>query len=413
MYLIKNLTNRYNIIELLLLVIALLVPLEKTSMRFMIVVISIVTLVKGNYSLFLNKINWIKLGLTLLWILPFLQLFLQNKLNQNWSHLETKLSLLLFPLFIVIGTDLKKKFLFDIFKIFIFGCCISIILCLANSIYNFLLQGEVNYFYYKKISFLHHPGYYSMYLNFATGLLYLNLLNPIKNHKIQISWSWIIIIIFSFFIILISSRTGWITNIIINGVFIFTITKRKKFNRRHWTFMLIIGFSIAGLISLSSPLKNRFNEIIKHTFYAEKQSNYPSSTSTRIKAWEATVELAKKNWLFGLGTGYGGKELNKIYRDKGYFSLKKKNINPHNQYLQYLLDHGIIGIILLFFLTIVMFIISLKEKNYDYTIFLLIMILNFTTESVLETQSGIVFFSLFNTLFFFQWLDKKQHLFDQ
>ena len=29
--------------------------------------------------------------------------------------------------------------------------------------------------------------------------------------------------------------------------------------------MLIIGFSIAGLISLSSPLKNRFNEIIKHT----------------------------------------------------------------------------------------------------------------------------------------------------
>ena len=150
MYLIKNLTNRYNIIELLLLVIALLVPLEKTSMRFMIVVISIVTLVYGNYSLFLNKINWIKLGLTLLWILPFLQLFLQNKLNQNWSHLETKLSLLLFPLFIVIGTDLKKKFLFDIFKIFIFGCCISIILCLANSIYNFLLQGEVNYFYYKK-----------------------------------------------------------------------------------------------------------------------------------------------------------------------------------------------------------------------------------------------------------------------
>ena len=78
MYLIKNLTNRYNIIELLLLVIALLVPLEKTSMRFMIVVISIVTLVYGNYSLFLNKINWIKLGLTLLWILPFLQLFLQK-----------------------------------------------------------------------------------------------------------------------------------------------------------------------------------------------------------------------------------------------------------------------------------------------------------------------------------------------
>ena len=54
-----------------------------------------------------------------------------------------------------------------------------------------------------------------------------------------------------------------------------------------------------------------------------------------------------------------------------------------------------------------MFIISLKEKNYDYTIFLLIIILNFTTESVLETQSGIVFFSLFNTLFFFPMVRQK------
>jgi O-antigen ligase len=117
--------------------------------------------------------------------------------------------------------------------------------------------------------------------------------------------------------------------------------------------------------------------------------------------------LIQKNWLTGFGTGIGRIELNKTYVSKGYISLKKKNTNTHNQYLQYLLDHGIIGFLFLFFLTIIMLIISLKERDYVYTIFIFLLIINFMTESILETQSGIVFFALFNTIFFFHWINKK------
>ena len=405
---LKNLTNKYNLTQILLLVIALLIPLEKTSMRIAIVVVSLVSIFNGEYKVFFKRTSWIKLIPTILWVLPFLQLLFLNKLNIHWAHLETKLSLLIFPVIIVLGFKLNKDFIYEIIRVFIIGCCFSIIICLIHSSYDFIVFKKSNYFFYKKLSFLHHPSYYSMYLNLAIGLLYLNIISLNTKFKINKKWSWRLIISFTIFVILISSRTGWITNFIINSLFIIILMKMKFFNRKH----LIIGFaillSLGGLVNTSTSIKNRYTEIIKHTLYAKEQSNYPSSTNTRIKAWKSATELVLKKWILGTGTGESKVELNKIYDLKGFTQLKKKNTNTHNQFLQYLLDHGVIGFIFLIFFTIILLILSLREKDYMYALFIFIMTINFMTESILETQSGIVFFALFNTLFFFNWIDRKR-----
>ena len=99
---LKNLTNKYNLTQILLLVIALLIPLEKTTMRIAIIIVSLVCILKGDYKVFLKRTSWIKLIPTALWVLPFLQLFFLSKLNVHWSHLETKLSLLLFPFLVIL-----------------------------------------------------------------------------------------------------------------------------------------------------------------------------------------------------------------------------------------------------------------------------------------------------------------------
>ena len=101
------------------------------------------------------------------------------------------------------------------------------------------------------------------------------------------------------------------------------------------------------------------------------------------------------------------KVLQEQYKKDGYDYMYKKNYNSHNQYLQVLLDHGIFGFLILAFFTFGMLYASLKQKDFIYALFLAIMILNFMTESVLETQSGVIFFAFFNTVFFFQWFNKK------
>ena len=162
-------------------------------------------------------------------------------------------------------------------------------------------------------------------------------------------------------------------------------------------------------------IKIRSNEVINSTVITgkkednklKKQIKYTSSSNTRKLAWETSFEIIKDNILFGVGTGESTSILDLNYEKKGYNFLKNKSINCHNQFIQYQLDHGLIGSICLFFFTLVMLIFSLKEKDLVYALFLFLIILNFMTESMLETQSGVVFFSIFNTLFFFKLVDNK------
>ena len=403
----KNWIHKYNLTEILLLVLVLIIPLEKITMRILLVVITVTALIKGKYNVFKTNISWVKLTLTLLWILPFAQLITLNGLSDHWSHLETKLSLLLLPVIFLIDVNTNKDFINKLAKVFLIGCCISITICLIKASYNSFILELDNSFYYKNISIFHHPSYFTMYINFGIGLLYLNLISNTPFFNIQKKLLWLMIITFTLFIVLVSSRTGWISNFIIHSLFIIILIRKKFFKQKHILYVISVLIVIGGLVNFSPSLKNRFIEIINHTIYADQQSDYPSSTSTRIKAWESASELIKDHWAFGLGTGKGAVELNEIYNSKKYFSLTKKNTNTHNQYLQYLLDHGIIGLIFLLFFTLIMFIKSYKSKDFMYTLFIGLIIINFMTESVLETQSGVIFFAFFNTLFFFNWIDKN------
>ena len=119
----KNLSNKYNLTQILLLVIALLIPMEKTTMRIAIVFVSLVCILKGDFKVLFKRTSWIKLIPTVLWVLPFFQLFFLNKLNVHWGHLETKLSLLILPIVIVLGIKLKEDFIYEIIRVFIIGCC--------------------------------------------------------------------------------------------------------------------------------------------------------------------------------------------------------------------------------------------------------------------------------------------------
>ena len=87
--------------------------------------------------------------------------------------------------------------------------------------------------------------------------------------------------------------------------------------------------------------------------------------------------------------------------------MYKKNFNAHNQFLQVLIDHGLIGFLILLFYSFFMIYSSIVKKKFIFTIFLCVIVLNFLTESILETQSGVIFFAFFNTILFFDWFNLK------
>ena len=84
------------------------------------------------------------------------------------------------------------------------------------------------------------------------------------------------------------------------------------------------------IIGLTQPKVNlRFQEMINHSLFATSQSNYPSSTSTRKKAWEAAINSIKEKPLLGYGTGHGNAKLMSITNPK-ITKCTEKKINAHN-----------------------------------------------------------------------------------
>jgi hypothetical protein len=399
--------NKIRILNFLLLLIPFLLPLEKTTVRFLMVLFCIVCFIFGDFSQLKIKKNWIKLSITSLWLLPFIQLLFLNKIGEYSGNLITKITLFIIPILILIGYPSNKINLAGILKFFIYGSLTSSLVCIFNATASYFLLDDVNAIKYTSLSLFHHPGYFTMYLNFVIGIIYLNNLKPIKDLKLPKNSSFIIISFLSFFILIASSRTGWITNILVHLFFISCIFYSKKINKKVLIYFIILMIPFSSVIYTNETIHNRFNEIITNTFEKSENKKVRSSTLVRKKTWSTTLKLVEKKWITGYGTGLSKKALKEQYKKDGYDYMYKKNYNSHNQYLQVLLDHGIFGFLILAFFTFGMLYASLRQKDFMYALFLVIMILNFMTESVLETQSGVIFFAFFNTIFFFKWFNKK------
>jgi O-antigen ligase len=122
------------------------------------------------------------------------------------------------------------------------------------------------------------------------------------------------------------------------------------------------------------------------------------SSSVRVLIWQAATEIIKDNFIFGVGTGDVKDVLLEKYKEKGMTGALSERLNAHNQFLQTFIALGLPGIILLLSSFIFPFILAFRKKNFIYIVFLVIVFINFLTESMLETIAGVLFYAFFNSL---------------
>lgn len=122
------------------------------------------------------------------------------------------------------------------------------------------------------------------------------------------------------------------------------------------------------------------------------------SSKVRLLIWQTSAEIIKDNFLFGVGTGDVKDVLMSKYKEKGLTGAYKENLNAHNQFLQTFIALGLPGILLLLASFVFPFILAIKTRNYIYLAFLIIVFINFLTESMLETIAGVMFYAFFNSL---------------
>lgn len=348
-------------------------------------------------------------------------LFYSANHSAGLFELEKKLSLIVFPIVFSTSSAIDKKKLYIILQCFVVACFLAVIICISNAIY-FFLKGDNSYFFYHQLgSPLHfHAVYFSVYLGFSICILIYFLQDGWKEHSLQLKTIYIfLILLFLFFLLLLSSKTVSISVMVIIILYLFKIMYKRKRIIIGILFFVFVPLSALIVVYISPDIRKRFIEMSNEN-YCEvlKLNDYRGFQFTggtiRIVIWKSVFEILndEKAWVFGVGTGDSQDLLTKKYIQKNVYPgdgalghIGFIDYNTHNQYFQFLITLGVLG--LFAFLFVLFWPIIHNSNNVLQILFILIFSTFCFTESAVCAHKGVVFYSFFNSLFFFSFYDRK------
>lgn len=377
--------------------IAVLIPVHKTLASPVILLSILLILFSGDYKnkwtrLISNKRNFVFIGIYLLFV--FAYLISQNK-QEAFTDLKVKLYLLLIPVFWTAGISLAKKEIQKVLSWFVISCILFAAFAIFVAVFNFIITGENKFYYLDLVSFTYmHPAYIGMFEAFAFIIISIDLIKGWSQYSTKRKWAYFAVLLFlTLFIFLLTAKMAIASLFIFGNIAFFILAKNNL--GKNYAILIIAGCNIVAITALLSLPYTR--ERFKLLFTYDEVA-YANSVNSRSEIWKASMEVAKQHPLFGTGSGDAEKALTDTYARNGFEKGVTESYNTHNQYLQVLVETGIVGLLL--FTAFLGFCIraAILDKNYLYLTFLLLFMVNIFTESMLKTQSGVVFFVFFNSL---------------
>lgn len=348
-----------------------------------------------------------------------------ENINEGMFDLEKKLSILILPLVIGTSNHLNKNQIEKLLKCFVFAGTLAMLICFSYALYKYYTSDTKDYFYYHKLGSIigFHAVYFSFYLGFSFCIIAFFLFKGASAlrciHKVLYSLLMLFTLIFIF---MLSSKTIIVSICLIINIFLIIWIARKKNIIIAITFAIVVNaFALFVLFNLPYT-KSRFNEIVNSKLDFINQKEYAPETvftgaSIRFAIYKFSIEILNENqaWVFGLGTGDVQDNLRRKYVKNNLYSGNEKlgtvsftEYNAHNQYLQFLLSIGIVGLVVFFICLWYPLAIAYRKKDYLFIALMILFIMFCFTESVLCRHKGVVFFSLFNSLLVFNRYQKSQ-----
>jgi O-antigen ligase len=394
---------------LLLTVIAFCLPVSPPKAPLFIVLLLLNWIVEGDlknkFSLVLkNKFAVIFISLFLLHLVG---LTYTENMSSGLFDVQVKLSLIIFPL-ILASRPVEKKETDRIFYGLIAGGCVSALIMLSRATYVYLTTGENNYTYEAFSSFLIHPSYISMYLNVANAWILIGLMTgKFTGKKFSNLVASVVLLFFSFIIVLLSSKMGLLTMVILYAGFLvyFVISRKKYLFGLAGMAAIIIGF--LAMLHFAPDLKIRLTTAISALTNKNTNEAEAESTAVRMLVWKAANQVISEHPVIGTGTGDAKDELMKEYEKRGMTGAIEHKLNAHNEFYQVFVALGLLGFVVLLISIFLPLIFAYRSGNTIYILFLFIIILNFLTEAMFEKQAGVMFYAFMNSLLCFSFTNSK------
>lgn len=427
----KLLTWIKNAEYIFIVAIPFFLPLSKKILPYLIAFLIAFWLFEGNYKTKIHKLksNRVFYFIFGFYILHVFGILYSANLDTGLFDLQVKLSILFLPVIFWTTESLNKKRLDYVYMSFIAGVTLASLICIGNGIYNsFQIDGGIlvynpsiytgtqnlttfqlilngySYLNYDDLSVFHHPSYFSMYLLFAVAVVafYIGKMKSMKVKIVGIG----LILFFVLMIFLLTARAGIIAAFVLFFYFFFFhLFKKVRIIFRLFFLVLFLGLSFLFVIN-----NIRFQKIIDLSRGTEEISRFAES-NTRLRVWKTSLQIVQKSFFLGVGTGDIKDELKTKYSQNLDEEAYDLNLNCHNQFLETFVGQGLFGFILL----ILTLFFPLLSKNNRYKqllgFFIIIVVVNFIFESMLNTIAGVVFFAYFYPILNLNSLKQSANLF--
>lgn len=345
------------------------------------------------------------LGLVLaFYIINIIGVLYSTNLKEAFRHLEVLLPFVAFPVIFFLTKEVKWK----VDRILLCFVASSLFLCLfiwLSIAYNMYINYEhinnYNFFIRSAFSFL---SIHIMYAGAYMGTSVLILID-LKDKTVGSTFKLISLGFLILTLIFISSRGPSAYLVIVLAAFYF---KRLFQNSKQLILLLISAFFGILLLSQNDFARDKIIDtlssvnLINEKALTERGINYHKS-NLRLQFWDSALTKIKENPVVGYGTGDAQLELEPEYIKRGLMDYL--DFNSHNQYLQTLLEQGLLGITALL-LPFIVILFKAKKENIVFLAITTYILFCFLTESYLLRQNGTMFVSFFLTLFLFDFTKK-------
>lgn len=334
-----------------------------------------------------------------LFLLSIYLLFLSNFLFSQDNSQNTKLAvkalpLLLFPLiFFSTPTTYYRKA--SVFTGLIFGAIVTILICWGRIFLDIMSKkdpiDQATYFFewiYTDFNLLKPFGAHPSYVGVMIVLLIIILMcyEGFKNFREEKALYRLTLIVLIFFILQTNSRISFLCLLLFLIYFFLRNWNKKSI------LQLLSLFIILFLLSLKFDyLFNKITSVLSH------------DGKITFDRWPRWVAIFQENNFWGnkwIGVGKEKAQFiyNEAYFKNGFLQALNENYNAHNQYLDFFVSNGIIGL-LVFIIALFYFFIK-TYKSILPVCFILIVMIFCINETIFGRSSGLIFFSFFYTFFY-------------
>ncbi len=385
----------YSIIIAVIICFALLIPYKLIWPILIAVVFAIYGISKKQLTFSFNIISLIFIALYITYAIY--SIFTRHP---DWASksAEYKLSFIIFPLLFSFKSS-YHQFKNIVLSGFIFGLLTLLIFCYVQAFSCFSISGDPACMYANNFVYEHHPTYASAFFSFGIAVLwYLYAVKFIffKNILIPILGT----IAFSSAILFCTSLSGFLFILLLAGstIIYFLFKKLKKIYA--FAILAIFPFLLWMVVNYVPQIEGEYNNakfyadqyVENPTEFVKSRSESMSGSEVRLVMWTAAYNVMIK-YPFGVGTGNVDDVLAVELRNLKQSHMIPYEYNPHNQFLQTAIETGILGLLFLVFIVLYGIYLGIKKRNFLLIIVVASLGFNMLFESMLQRQSGIVFYT--------------------